>query len=253
MNPTFETPKPVPPVRLLITNVPTMLLELLRGVFAGLPDFHLCEGADEMSHMPARAQGQVVDVILLGLSIAESKCDATALLEPLSRLSPDAKFMVLAEKLDYLATIALFRAGVRGIVCTKGLRFDLLCKSVRCVHQGQVWASNELVDHLVASLSHPQSREVTDVHGRSLLTAREQQVLHLLAEGLSNRDLAIELKLSAHTVKNHLFRIYEKLGVSNRMEAVLYALTPRESRSDRIVLPERPVDNVRMFRASQTA
>jgi DNA-binding NarL/FixJ family response regulator len=62
-----------------------------------------------------------------------------------------------------------------------------------------------------------------------LLTAREQQVLHLLADGLSNLELATVLRLSEHTVKNHLFRIYDKLGVSNRMEAVLYALTPRNT------------------------
>ncbi len=55
-------------------------------------------------------------------------------------------------------------------------------------------------------------------------------MLHLLADGLSNRDLAKTLKLSEHTVKNHLFRIFDKLGVSNRMEAVLYAISQREQR-----------------------
>jgi DNA-binding NarL/FixJ family response regulator len=62
------------------------------------------------------------------------------------------------------------------------------------------------------------------------LSKREEQVLHLLADGLSNRELAHALKLSEHTVKNHLFRIFDKLGVSNRMEAVLYAISQREQR-----------------------
>jgi len=240
---------PVKPVRLLIANVPAMLLELLSGVFAERPDIHLCEAAEESAHIPVKPPGQAIDVILVGLSMGEIDCGAAALLKLLSQHNPTAKLIVLADKLDYVATIALFRAGVRGIVCTRNLRFELLCKSVRCVHQGQVWASNELVGHLVASLSHPKSSDVTDVHGRSLLTAREQQVLHLLAEGLTNRDLAIELKVSAHTVKNHLFRIYEKLGVSNRMEAVLYALTPREPRTDSLPMAGKP-DNIRMLRAS---
>jgi DNA-binding NarL/FixJ family response regulator len=78
-------------------------------------------------------------------------------------------------------------------------------------------------------VSRPKSTDVTDAKGRPLLTAREQQVLHLLADGLSNSELATMLRLSEHTIKNHLFRIYDKLGVSNRMEAVLYALTPRNT------------------------
>src|SRR5258708_34209699 len=90
-----------------------------------------------------------------------------------------------------------------------------------------MWDSSEQVAYLVSSVSRPKSTDVTDSKGRPLLTAREQQVLHLLADGLSNYELATVLRLSEHTVKNHLFRIYDKLGVSNRMEAALYALTLR--------------------------
>jgi len=136
---------------------------------------------------------------------------------------------VLTEKPGYAEVISLFRAGVRGIVCSEDLRFDLLCKSIRCVHLGQIWASNQQLAYLVSSVSRPKSTDVTDANGRRLLTAREQQVLHLLADGLSNSELAAMLRLSEHTIKNHLFRIYDKLGVSNRMEAVLYALTPRNT------------------------
>jgi DNA-binding NarL/FixJ family response regulator len=103
----------------------------------------------------------------------------------------------------------------------------------------------------VSSVSRLKSTDVTDSKGRPLLTVREQQVLHLLADGLSNYELATVLKLSEHTIKNHLFRIYDKLGVSNRMEAVLYALTPRNT------LPARndgaggtPSGKVRMIRTA---
>jgi DNA-binding NarL/FixJ family response regulator len=85
------------------------------------------------------------------------------------------------------------------------------------------------VGHLVTFLSKPASANVTDSFGKSILTVREQQVLRLLTDGLSNGELATMLNLSEHTIKNHLFRIYDKLGVSTRMEAVLFALTPRVS------------------------
>ena len=60
--------------------------------------------------------------------------------------------------------------------------------------------------------------------GHSLLTPREEQVVALVAEGLSNRHIAIELKLSEHTIKKYLFRVFEKLGISSRVELVLYAV-----------------------------
>ena len=64
--------------------------------------------------------------------------------------------------------------------------------------------------------------------GIPLLTRREEQVVNMVVEGLSNHEIAGKLGVSAHTVKNHLFRIYEKLGISNRMELNLYATGSRE-------------------------
>ena len=65
---------------------------------------------------------------------------------------------------------------------------------------------------------------VVDAQGSNLLSKREEDVVHLVAEGLGNREIAQQLNLSKHTVKNYLFRIFDKLGVSNRVELVLYAV-----------------------------
>ena len=61
-----------------------------------------------------------------------------------------------------------------------------------------------------------------------LLTKREEGVVHLVAEGMTNRDISQELKLSEHTVRNYLFRIFNKVGTSNRLELALYAIDRRE-------------------------
>ena len=65
---------------------------------------------------------------------------------------------------------------------------------------------------------------MVDASGQHLLTYREEQVVALVADGLTNRDVASELGLSEHTVKKYLFRIFDKLGISNRVELVLYAV-----------------------------
>ena len=74
------------------------------------------------------------------------------------------------------------------------------------------------------------SLRVVNTNGEDLLTPREEQVVALVAEGLSNRDVAQEVKLSEHTVKKYLFRIFDKLGISTRVELVLYAVNHGDTR-----------------------
>jgi len=73
-------------------------------------------------------------------------------------------------------------------------------------------------------VSQVPSLRVVNSLGAKLLTPREEQVVALVADGLSNRQIAHELQLSEHTVKKYLFRIFEKLGISSRVELVLYAV-----------------------------
>jgi DNA-binding NarL/FixJ family response regulator len=213
-------------IRVMVANLPIILCELLQGAFQAVPDINIVLPANDLQHLLNAAEPLPVDVILIGSSKSDS-VGAVSILQSIPDAYKSARIVVLTQDPDYTEVISLFRAGAKGIFGSADLRFELLCKCIRCVHQGQIWAKNELLAHLVSSLSHPRSTNVIDRHGKPLLTTREQQVLHLLSDGLSNSELATVLKLSEHTIKNHLFRIYDKLGVSNRMEAVLYALTPR--------------------------
>jgi DNA-binding NarL/FixJ family response regulator len=213
-------------IRVMVANLPIILCELLQGAFQAVPDINIVLPANDLQHLLNASEPLPVDVILIGSSKSDS-VGAVSILQSIPDAYKSARVVVLTQDPDYTEVISLFRAGAKGIFGSADLRFELLCKCIRCVHQGQIWAKNELLAHLVSSLSHPRSTNVIDRHGKPLLTTREQQVLHLLSDGLSNSELATVLKLSEHTIKNHLFRIYDKLGVSNRMEAVLYALTPR--------------------------
>ncbi len=223
-----EPQMPLVPINVLAVCLPPGLCELLTVALVAVPDIHLLNSNAGPGQVRLVSNTASVDVLLVGAMDRDKTLEAAAALEDLAAEYKKARFIVLTERrTDYQETIAFFRSGARGVLCSTELHLDLLWKSIRCVHRGQVWASNELTEYLVAALARPRSRDVTDVSGRPLLTAREQQVLHLLADGMSNYEMATHLGLSGHTIKNHLFRIYEKLGVSNRMEAVLYALTPR--------------------------
>ncbi len=120
--------------------------------------------------------------------------------------------------------IDAFRAGARGIFC-RSQSLETLPKCIRAVHQGQIWANNnqlEFLFQLITNLRciHPGRRALN-----TLLTPRECKVVELVAEDKKNHDIALELGLKDHTVRNYIFQIFEKLGVSTRVGLVLYALS----------------------------
>src|ERR1700722_4532269 len=123
--------------------------------------------------------------------------------------------------------VEAFRAGASGIF-SRDQSSDLLCKCIHAVHNGQVWASSKELHFVIEALGTATPAKTITVRGTALLTKREEGVVHLVAEGMTNRDISHELKLSEHTVRNYLFRIFNKVGTSNRLELALYAIDRRE-------------------------
>jgi two-component system nitrate/nitrite response regulator NarL len=128
-----------------------------------------------------------------------------------------------------------FRAGANGILSRRE-SLDSLKKCVCCVHGGQVWASSDQFRVVLEALRSALPTQLVDFSGRPLLCKREQEVVRAIAEGMTNREIAHHLKLSTHTVKNYILRIFDKLGVSSRVEVVLYAVS-QASQSKRQMAP----------------
>ncbi|HWC18741.1 MAG TPA: response regulator transcription factor [Terriglobales bacterium] len=137
---------------------------------------------------------------------------------------PKLQAVMLLDSSTHESVVEAFRAGARGIVCwDDGL--DVLRECVHAVYLGQIWASNAQLGLLLEVFSRRWTPQVVvDSRGQSLLSKRELDVVRCVSEGMTNREIASRLKLSEHTVKNYLFRTFDKLGVSNRAELILYAL-----------------------------
>ena len=145
--------------------------------------------------------------------------------------APATRVIMLLDSSERAAVLEAFRAGARGVFCrTEPLK--LLAKSIRCVHEGQIWASSSELHFLLEAMAEPVPMSFVTANGDALLSARELDVVRCVAEGLSNREIAQRLSLREHTVKNYLFRIFDKLGVSSRVEVVLYALGNQAGKSD---------------------
>lgn len=127
-----------------------------------------------------------------------------------------------SEKRDLV--IDAFRAGARGIFC-RAYPFNTLPKCIRRVYEGQIWVSNSQVEFLLEFVSTLRPLRIHDTGGMALLTPRERDVVRLVAEGMRNQEISQKLNLCEHTVRNYVFRVFDKLGVSSRVELVLYSLS----------------------------
>jgi DNA-binding NarL/FixJ family response regulator len=221
-------PVRVRPINLVLVNISAMAADLLRFVFAGEETIRLVGSAATATQFETLLNDRCPDVALVGSGGLRQESNALPFLEQIRSLCSTLRPIVMSEDMSREDVVSFFRHGARGLICKSQTDVSLLMKCIQCVGVGEVWASSEQLELLIHSLSHPGSLKVINAMGDSLLSQREEQVLQLLADGLSNRGLAKALKLSEHTVKNHLFRIFDKLGVSNRMEAVLYAVSRRE-------------------------
>jgi two-component system, NarL family, nitrate/nitrite response regulator NarL len=139
---------------------------------------------------------------------------------------PKTRVVMLLDSASPTLVVEAFRKGARGIFC----RSDSLAMLTRCVHrvhQGQLWINGPQIESLLEALDGALEPSLVNAHGVELLSKREQDVTRCLAAGLTNREIARELKISHNTVKNYLFRIFNKLGVSSRVEVVIYAASHR--------------------------
>jgi DNA-binding NarL/FixJ family response regulator len=161
-------------------------------------------------------------VVVVSARLGQTSRGSWELVREIRGESPATRVIVLLDASERGAVIEAFRAGAQGVFC-RTEPFRLLGKCIQCVYQGQVWASGSELQFLIEALAQPKFASFQTKDG-SLLSARETDVVRCLAEGLSNREIAQRLKLTEHTVKNYLFRIFDKLGVSSRVEVVLYAL-----------------------------
>ena len=131
--------------------------------------------------------------------------------------------VVLLDHPERALVVDAFRSGARGVF-SRAESLNELCKCISSVHQGQIWANSDQLHFVLEALIDATPLRVIDSKRRYLLAARENEVANLVAEGMTNRDVAQKLGVGEHTVSNYLFRIYEKLGISSRVELALYVI-----------------------------
>ena len=188
------------------------------------PGLHVVGTAADCAQAVKATHRNRVDIFLLDLPTPLLPSDDT--LDGLARKGASARIIVLVPGLDKLEIIDALRRGVRGVLVKVGAS-DLLFRCIRAVAAGQYWVGRETVADLIQSLSMPPSRAAAPARKNFGLTERELEIVTALIEDCVNKEIAKRFAISEKTVKHHLTNIFDKLGVSNRLELVIFALHHR--------------------------
>jgi two-component system nitrate/nitrite response regulator NarL len=209
-------------LRVLAADSNAMNTQLLVEALARDAQFQMIESPSNAAAILNLIKREKPQVVVISAKLGEDHAGGLDLLRDLRAQSPSPRVIMLLDSSERTAVIEAFRAGALGVFC-RTEPFRLLAKCIQCVDAGQVWASSTELRFVLEALTKPALADFSS-NGGSLLSAREIDVVRCVAEGLTNREIAQRLKLTEHTVKNYLFRIFDKLGVSSRVEVVLYAL-----------------------------
>jgi two-component system nitrate/nitrite response regulator NarL len=219
-----SAPEALLPIRVLAAGSSRMNTQLLADALAQDARFHLIAAEPMAAAILEAVTKENPDVVLLSQTLEDSPTRGFELARQLIATHPATRVVMLLDSSKRSSVLEAFRAGARGVFSrTESLKS--LAKCIACAHSGQVWADSRELGYLLDAISRRTPKALADDGGFAILSKRQQDVVRCVAEGLSNREIAGRLHLTPHTVKNYLVRIFDKLGVSSRVELVLYALT----------------------------
>jgi DNA-binding NarL/FixJ family response regulator len=212
------------PIRILIADDHPLFRDGLRRLLQAEPGFEVVAEAADGDGVVALARRTKPDLILLDLSMP--KQDGMQVLRELSTARIPARTLMLTAAINKAQIVQALRLGACGVIL-KEATTQRLFDSIHCVMSGQYWVGRESVSDLVMALrsvSPPDGGEKVRDFG---LTPREIEIVTLVVAGYSNPDIAQRCSISEQTVKHHVSNVFDKLGVSNRLELALFAVNHR--------------------------
>ena len=213
-------------VRVVIADADLMSAHLLAGELArGRQDISVVGVSINSDEVIRQLERHQPDIALINTHLQDGPMTGYRVLQSLTTACPKTAAIMMIPVPDRELVIDAFRGGARGIFCRVDA-LKLLSKCIRIVHGGQIWANNQDLLFLLDFVTQLKPlRVVKSGGGMRLLTPREAEVVHLLAEGMSTREISHKVGVTEHIIRNYLSNIYDKLGVSSRVELALYAIT----------------------------
>ena len=210
-------------IRILLADDHNVMRRGLRLLLESQPDFKVVAEAADGRQAIAHAEAQKPDVVVL--DIAMPNLSGIEAAQRIQTDCPNAAVIVLSMHSDEGYVLRALKAGARGYLLKDSAEGDLI-EAIRAVTQGKTFFSQEVSRMLVEDyVREIRSRGIEDSY--ELLTSREREVLQLIAEGRSNKEVASALNLSLYTVETHRRNLQDKLNLHSLAELILYAVRKR--------------------------
>jgi len=212
---------PVKPgtIRVILADSQAIYRVGIRKVFALEDDLRVVAQADSLENLRSAIERYPTDIVLLEGSLLTGTANA---IPDLLHIAPDLKLIVQAVAADESQTVELYRRGVRGIV-SRSISPDLLVRCVRRIAAGETWIDNQSVSWVIEAY-RAQASALVSPRTQPRLSPKEMAIITCITQGKRNKEIASQLGTTEQVVKNYLRKIYDKLGVSDRLELALYCL-----------------------------
>ena len=208
------------PIRILLADDHTLMRQGLRALLERQEGFSVVAEAADGHEAVTQAAAQRPDIAII--DIAMSNLNGIEATRRITEKQPDTAVIILSMHADEGYVLRALSAGARGYLLKDSPEQDLI-NAIRAVKQGKAFFSPEISRMLAEDyMRQMRQRGVDDSY--ELLTPREKEILQMLGEGKSNKEVAARLNLSPHTVETHRGNILEKLNLHSAAELILYAV-----------------------------
>ncbi|HEX6879189.1 MAG TPA: response regulator transcription factor [Terriglobales bacterium] len=209
---------------ILIADDHTIFRDGLRRLLESEPEFQVIGEAGDGAEALQLAKQLNPDVLLLDLAMP--RMPGLETLRELATQGSKVRTILLTAAIEKKQIVEALQMGARGVIM-KDAATTLLMKGIRTVMNGQFWVGREAVADMVGYLREKAAQQPPSPAKQYGLTKRELEILSTIVSGLSNKEIAQKFSLSEDTVKHHLTNIFDKVGVSSRLELALFAINHR--------------------------
>src|SRR5579859_821956 len=206
-------------VRIILADSQAIYRVGIRKIFALEDDLRVVAQADSLENLRSAIERYPTDVVLLEGALLAGSANA---IPELLRSAPDVKLIVQAVASDESHTVELYRRGVRGII-SRSISPDLLVRCVRRIAAGETWIDNQSVNWVIEAY-RAQAAALVSPKSQPRLSPKELAIIGCITQGKRNKEIAFQPGTTEQVIKNYLRKIYDKLGVSDRLELALYCL-----------------------------
>jgi DNA-binding NarL/FixJ family response regulator len=220
---------PVKPgtIRIILADSQAIYRVGIRKVFGLEDDLRVVAQADSIENLRSAVERFPTDIVLMEGSLLNGTANV---IPDLLRLAPDVRLIVQAVSADENHTVELYRRGVRGII-SRSISPDLLVRCVRRIAAGETWIDNQSVNWVIEAY-RAQAAALVAPRTQPRLSPKELAIITCITQGKRNKEIAFKLNTTEQVIKNYLRKIYDKLGVSDRLELALYCLHNKIIQSD---------------------